>query len=173
LPIWEGTENILSLDVLRALDREQAHEPFVETVDERLSAVTHPALTDAVDVVEAEFQELTAAMATLAGEDREYAELSAKRLSHYIFDVFTAALLLEQAQEALDGVHSRQTTDGDTGDPDGRTAVVARRFVQTHLEQRDARGITGGDRLPVEYFDAVVNYAAVPPSDLVDPVEAD
>jgi len=173
LPIWEGTENILSLDVLRALDREQAHEPFVETVDERLSVVTHPALADAVDVVESEFQELTAAMATLAGEDREYAELSAKRLSHYIFDVFTAALLLEQAQEALDGVHSRQTTDGDTGDPDGRMAVVARRFVQTHLEQRDARGITGGNRLPVEYFDAVVNYAAVPPSDLVDPVEAD
>jgi acyl-CoA dehydrogenase len=170
LPIWEGTENILSLDVLRALEREQAHEPFVEAVDEMLSGVTHPALADEVDVVEAEFQQLTTAMATLAGEDRDYAELSAKRLSHYIFDVFTAALLLEQAQAALDG---EAAVDGEAGDPDGRMAVVARRFVQTHLEDRDARGITGGDRLPLEYFDAVVNYASVPPEDLVETVEAD
>lgn len=168
LPIWEGTENILSLDVLRALDREQAHEPFVEAVDERLSAVTHPALADTAEVVESEFQELTTAMATVAGEDRDYAELSAKRLSHYIFDVFTAALLLDQAQAVLDGEHDRQTTDGD-----GRMAVVARRFVGSHLEQRDARGITSGDRLPLEYFDAVVNYAAVSPADLVEPVEAE
>ena len=169
LPIWEGTENILSLDVLRALERERAHEPFVAAVDEMLSGVTHPALADEVDTVESEFQELTAAMATLAGEDREYAELSAKRLSHYIFDVFTAALLLEQAQAAVDGEHDQQTTDG----PDGRMAVVARRFVQTHLEHRDARGITDGERLPLEQFDAVVNYAPVPPAELVEPVEAD
>jgi acyl-CoA dehydrogenase len=174
LPIWEGTENILSLDVLRALDREQAHEPFVEAVDEMLSAVTHPALADEVDVVEAEFQDLTTAMATLAGEDREYAELSAKRLSHYIFDVFTAALLLEQAQAGLAGEHDRQSAgEGDAGDPDGRMAVVARRFVQTHLEDREARGITGGDRLPLEYFDAIVNYGSVPPEDIVETVEAD
>ena len=166
LPIWEGTENILSLDVLRALDREQAHEPFVEAVDEHLSAATDPALADAVNTVEAEFQELTAAMATLAGEDRDYAELSAKRLAHYIFDVFTAALLLDQAQTALGG----DTADGE---PDGRIAVVARRFVQTHLKDRDARGITDGDRLPLEQFEAVVNYAPVPPEELVEPVEAD
>ncbi len=164
LPIWEGTENVLSLDVLRALDREDAYEPFVEAVDERLSAVEHPALADAVEVVEAEFQDLTAAMATLAGADRDYAELSAKRLAHYIFDVFTASLLLEQAQTALDG--------GD-GDPDGRMAVVAQRFVRTHLEDRAARGITGGDRLPLSRFDAVVNFASVPPEELLEPVEAD
>ena len=166
LPIWEGTENVLSLDVLRALDREQAHEPFVEAVDEHLSAATDPALADAVDTVESEFQELTAAMATLAGEGRDYAELSAKRLAHYIFDVFTAALLLDQAQNALEG----DTADGE---PDGRIAVVARRFVQTHLEDRDARGITDGDRLPLEQFEAVVNYAPVPTEELVEPVEAD
>jgi len=174
LPIWEGTENILSLDVLRALDREQSHEPFVEAVDERLSAVDHPALADAVDVVEGEFHDLTAAMATLAGEDREYAELSAKRLAHYIFDVFTAALLLEEAQAALDGELTRPGADDDAhGEADGRMTVVARRFIQRHLEDRAARGITSGDRLPLAQFDAVVNFAPVPPEELAETAEAD
>ena len=177
LPIWEGTENILSLDVLRALEREQAHEPFVATVEEMLSTATHPALADTVAVVEEEFQGLTTAMATLAAEDRDYAELSAKRLSHYIFDVFTAALLLEQAQAALDG----EAIDGWTGEggntveagPDGRMAIVARRFVQTRLADREARGITGGGRLPLVWFEAVVNYAPVPPAHLAETVTPD
>jgi hypothetical protein len=84
--------------------------------------------------------------------------------------VFTAALLLDQAQDALEG---EAAVDGADGEPDGRMAVVARRFVQTHLEDRDARGITDGDRLPLEQFEAVVNYAPVPPAELVEPVEAD
>ena len=78
----------------------------------------------------------------------------------------TAGLLLDPAQNALEG----DTADGE---PDGRIAVVARRFVQTHLEDRDARGITDGDRLPLEQFEAVVNYAPVPTEELVEPVEAD
>jgi len=166
LPIWEGTENILSLDVLRALEVESAHEPFVAVTGERLDGITHPALSAAAETVESEFQDLTTAMASLAAEDQAYAELSAKRLANYIFDVFTAALLLDQAQAHLEGA-------GPDGQPDGRMALVATRFVDRHLEDREARGITGGDRLPLEQFDAIVNYAPVPPADLVDPVEAD
>ena len=160
LPIWEGTENILSLDVLRALDREEAHEPFVEAMNERLDAVEHPALEAAAELTEREYQQLTTAMATLATEDREYAELSAKRLSHYIFDVTAAVLLLEQAQAALE-------------DGNGRLAVVAERFVRTHLADREARGITSGDRLPLEWFDAIVKHDSVDPDELLEPVEAD
>ncbi|KDE59195.1 acyl-CoA dehydrogenase [Halostagnicola sp. A56] len=153
LPIWEGTENILSLDVLRALEREDAHEPFFEAVRERLEGVTHPVLEDSAAAVESEFHDLANATATLANADADDAQLSAKRLAHYVFDVFTAALLLEQAQVGLEG-------------GDGRTALVARRFVANELEERDARGIADGDRTPIERFEAIVHYGSVEPDEL-------
>jgi len=160
LPIWEGTENILSLDVLRALEREQAHEPFVDVMQERLDAIDHPALDEAAAVVESEYRQLQSALGELTTADGDYAQLSAKRLSHYLFDVFTAALLLEQAQDQLE-------------DGNGRLAVVAERFVDRELRDRDARGITSGDRLPLEQFDAIVRFAPVDPDTLVETASAD
>ncbi|NHN46203.1 acyl-CoA dehydrogenase [Halostella sp. JP-L12] len=160
LPIWEGTENVLSLDLLRALDREDAHEPLLDAIQSRLDDVSHPGLADAAATVEAEYHDLATALATLAGEDEEYAQLSAKRLAHYTFEVFAAALLLSEAQAGID-------------DGDGRTALVARRFVDTHLADREARGIAGGDRTPVERFDAIVRHAPVDPDAVSEAAPAD
>ncbi|WP_267162712.1 acyl-CoA dehydrogenase family protein [Halovenus salina] len=155
LPIWEGTENVLSLDVLRALDREAAHEPFAVVVQDHLDSVEHPSLADAAETVESEYHDLLGAMADLAGRDEEYAQLKAKRLAHYIFDVFAGALLLAQAQRELD-------------EGNGRLALVARRFVANELESRDARGITDGERFAVEQFDAIVRFAPVSPDELAE-----
>ncbi|MBZ6495324.1 acyl-CoA dehydrogenase family protein [Natrinema longum] len=160
LPIWEGTENILSLDVVRALEREDAHEPFMRAVEDRLEAVDHPALADAAETVETAYEELLGALAELAEADGEYAQLSAKRLSHYVFEVFTAALLLAEAQSDLE-------------DGNGRTAMVARRFVTTELAERDGRGITGGDRFVLEAFEPIVHHAPVDPETVSETVTAD
>jgi acyl-CoA dehydrogenase len=153
LPIWEGTENVLSLDVLRALDREAAHEPFAEVMQGHLDSIEHPALAAPAETVEAEYHDLMSAMAEIAGQDEEYAQLSAKRLSHYIFDVFTGALLLSQAQDELD-------------DGNGRLALVASRFVERELDDHDARGITDGDRFALEYFEPIVQFEPVRPDNL-------
>ena len=166
LPIWEGTENILSLDVLRALEREDSHEPFMEVVQERLDAVTHPALEASAEHVESEYHDLLNAFATLATEDGDYAQLSAKRLAHYVFDVFTAALLLEEAQRDLE-------MGGTEGEGDGRTALVAQQFVDRYLTDHEARGITSGDRFVLEGFDPIVRFEPVDPETLVDRVAAD
>ncbi|WP_436346453.1 acyl-CoA dehydrogenase family protein [Natronorubrum sp. FCH18a] len=160
LPIWEGTENILSLDVLRALEREDAHEPLFEAIENRLESVSHPALSETAETIESEYHDLAGALAMLAGEDGEYAQLSAKRLAHYVFDVFTAALLLEEAQTELD-------------EGDGRVALVARRFVANELETADARGISSGDRFALEAFEPIVRNASVDPETLSEPVTAD
>ncbi|WP_455449110.1 acyl-CoA dehydrogenase family protein [Natrinema thermotolerans] len=160
LPIWEGTENVLSLDVVRALEREEAHEPFTETVERRLETVTHPALADAAETVAAEYEDLTGALLTLADEDADYVQLSAKRLAHYCFEVFTAALLLAEAQADLE-------------DGDGRMAMVARRFVTNELEAEEARGITDGDRFVLEAFEPIVHHAPVDPEAVAEAVPAD
>lgn len=160
LPIWEGTENILSLDVLRALEREDAYEPFAETMDARLDAISHPALSEPATILESEYQQLTDALLTLVEADDDYTQLAAKRLAHYVFDVFTAGLLLETAQAELERGN-------------GRTALVATRFVERHLADRPARGIISEDRFPLEYFDAVVRFEPIDPDELLETVAAD
>ncbi|NUC73910.1 acyl-CoA dehydrogenase family protein [Haloterrigena sp. SYSU A558-1] len=173
LPIWEGTENVLSLDVLRALEREDAHEPLLETIEERLETVSHPALADAAETVEAEYEDLAAALATLATEDGEYAQLSAKRLAHYVFDVFTAALLLAQAQTGLEADDETKSEESGENTQNGRVALIARRFVATELEERPARGITSGDRDVLEAFEPIVRGGPVDPEILSATAPAD
>ena len=48
LSIWEGTTNILSLDALRAIAKEQAFEPLLAHVEEMLNRVRRPELEPVV-----------------------------------------------------------------------------------------------------------------------------
>jgi hypothetical protein len=132
----------------------------MQVMQERLDGIDHPSLADHAEVVESEYQQLTQALGELATADGDYAQLTAKRLSNYIFDVFTGALLLDEAQAELD-------------DGNGRLALVAQRFVDRELADEDGRGITSGDRFPLEHFESVVTFAPVDPESLAEPATAD
>lgn len=69
--IWEGTTNVLSLDVLRALEKENAFRPFVNEITERLGVLkAEPAQS-------AELQSKIAALeAGLAKLHKDYAGLA-------------------------------------------------------------------------------------------------
>jgi len=163
LPIWEGPSNILALDVLRALNSENAHEALLPYVQGKLDGVEHPLLEELADDVEAEFLELQNALATMATEGGDYAQYHAKRLADFIFDVVSAALLLEEAQWQIDE------------EDDGRKALVAQRFVETRFGDDEAYGVASGDRFAMdeENFAAVAHYASVEPESLVEAAPAD
>ncbi|WP_458186908.1 acyl-CoA dehydrogenase family protein [Haladaptatus sp. NG-WS-4] len=146
LPIWEGTSNVLSLDVLRAMARENAHEPALARIRERLDAVDHDELSDLVATTREELGDLEEALVTLATEDEAYAQLNAKALSEYVFDVYTGALLLAEADRELEAGCDRKS-------------LVARQFVTDRLDHLPARGITSDDRLPLDYFEKIVRFA--------------
>ncbi|WP_327052021.1 acyl-CoA dehydrogenase family protein [Halomicrococcus gelatinilyticus] len=156
LPIWEGTSNVLSLDFLRTLERESTHEALVPLVQRTLDAADHPALASLAETVTGEFERLQEAVLSLATESAAYAQHEAKRLADYVFDVVTASLLLASAQRELDA------------NDDARKAVVAEWFVRETLETRDARGITDGNALSMDHFDAVVRHAPLDPAALDD-----
>ncbi len=149
LPIWEGPSNVMALDVLRAMAREAAHEPLLALIDERLDAVTHSVLDELVTVVRSEREQLETAITSVGSADIESAQHQAKELTEYIFDVMTAAILLEQAHWQL------------TEDDDARKALVARQFIASYL--RTDRGITSDRQPSDEGFDAVVRYARFDP----------
>jgi len=154
LPIWEGTSNVLALDLLRALDREDAHEPLLARIEAYCERADHPYLDALADEVRTAHADLGSAMATLATEDAEYAQLKAKRLADLVFDVYTAALLVAEAQDRIDAAD------------DGRLAVVADRFVARQFRTDADRGVTDGDRTHLEFYDAIVRYGRVSPDRL-------
>jgi acyl-CoA dehydrogenase len=152
-PIWEGPTNMMAFDVLRSIEKLDAHEVAFDVIDERLASVEHDGLADLHDTLVAERDGLAAALADLVAADRDTQEAHAKRFAHYLFEVYVGALLLSEAQTHID--------ERD----DGRKAVVAQRFVDRHLRDQDGRGI-GADELPMDGFDAIVRYDTVDPADL-------
>ena len=159
LPIWEGTSNVLSLDLLRAMAREASHEAVADRVRSYLDAVDADALRGPAATVRDALADLEAGFDRVAAADRADAEWHAKALADHLYDVYAGALLLAEAQADLD-------------DGDGRKALVARAFVDDALRDSPARGVVDGERLPEAWFDAVVRHAPLDPADLEAAVAA-
>jgi acyl-CoA dehydrogenase len=152
--VWEGTENVICLDIQRAMVKEAAHEALLQRVESALSvagdlAPSVPALRQPIDAVEQTEREVRQVIAYLAQADRETAMLHARRLAGYMADLAQAALLLEEA--AWEVAHRGSA----------RKALVARIFTDSHLVQHPLRGITSGDRTVIDHFDAIVRYQPV------------
>jgi len=125
--VWEGGDNILCLDVRRAMQREDAHKALLAHIQEvaaagvgdATSALVERRLTDLENAIEA-WQRLPA----------DVAEARLYPLAQLMIDVLTGALLVEQA-----GFEQR-TQDAE------RKTLVAQLWCAEHLADRDPlRGI--------------------------------
>ncbi|MCU1450885.1 MAG: acyl-CoA dehydrogenase domain protein [Acidimicrobiales bacterium] len=149
-PIWEGTENIICLDVRRAMRGEGAHEALLARIERSLDAAgPHEVLARPADAVTGTLKEAREAISYLAGADDDIQLLQARRLAYLLADLAEGAVLLDEAAWALER------------DGDARKAVVARRFARTHLETLPVRGIVDDDRTPLDLFDEVVRYGRI------------
>lgn len=116
-PIWEGSENICAIDVLRAIRRDAAHEAVLSRIDRCLEvAADAPSFTDeAAKAVAAGRARLAARIDELPTLDPDHAEAGAGRLTALLVETVAAALLLEQAAD------------------DVRKGLVALRYARRHL----------------------------------------
>ena len=95
--IWEGAENIICLDVLRSIAKEQAHDALLGRVDEALAKAKHPALASVRGAVEGARAGAIEALTVMATLPQELQLLHARRLTGLLADLTQAALLAEQA----------------------------------------------------------------------------
>jgi hypothetical protein len=131
-PIWEGGDNILCLDVRRAMAKEQAHLPFLDRLRDLATS----------DLVHARIDDLAKAVSAWAALEPSVAEERLYPLAQFMADVYAAALLEDQATWGLD---------------DGRKALVARLYAEAHLvEHGPLRGI---DRPAEEPFNDLLEGA--------------
>lgn len=106
LPVWEGTTNVLSLDVLRAMDRDAAFEPFAEDVSARLRKVKEDGLGEAVRKVRKSLELLREAKSRMDGGDAAFAEAQARAFAFGLARTHAGSLLLEFASWLGDAPHA-------------------------------------------------------------------
>jgi len=95
LPIWEGTTNVLALDVWRAIERTGAFEPWLDDVRRRLGAVASDELRSAVGRAREATDRIARYVADARGTARR--EAGARRLAFAIARVTAAVGLIEYA----------------------------------------------------------------------------
>jgi len=122
--LWEGPDNILCLDVRRAIEREAADEPFLARIDEALDNAGEA--VPAASMVRERNQDLAVAIESWKRLDGETAEARLFALSQFMAEVFAAAMLCERAEWEL-----REFGDD-------RKSLVAELYTQRHLAHPNA-----------------------------------
>jgi hypothetical protein len=98
LSIWEGTTNVLSLDALRAIKKENAGIYFLADLEGRLQKITLPELKEGKDAVTKATAELKKFFQLSASWTEEELNTKARDLALSLAKTFAASLLLEHAQ---------------------------------------------------------------------------
>ncbi len=102
LESWEGTHNVLSLQVMRDISRYGIHQPFFRAMETHLNSVSHPSLAEDVAVVREGLETAKSLLGRLASGGDVYAQAHARRLLDHLAYVGQATLLLAEAQWELD-----------------------------------------------------------------------
>ena len=144
LPIWEGTTNVLSLDVLRAVMKDESLEALKEKVARCAASARATSLVElggvAVTAVTAAEQWLQQTL----HQGQPALEAGARRFGLTLGRALALALLVEHAQWSLDN------------EQDGRAMAAARRFVQSgvnllaEMDPADALALANDEPLIIE-----------------------
>jgi acyl-CoA dehydrogenase len=148
--IWEGSENICQLDVLRAVRRHDAHEAVLERVRRALSEATAAGsslagMSEMVEAVDYAAKELESLVKSALTTEPDHAEALSAPLTALMVEVTSAALLVEDA--ALRG--------------DLRKGLVALRYVRRHLHWGVRHDARWGDSIAQRCAREILSYSEV------------
>jgi alkylation response protein AidB-like acyl-CoA dehydrogenase len=120
LPIWEGTTNVLALDVLRAM-KSTGLEPLEREIDRLVAAATAPELAPAVETVRRAVEHARAWIGEAMGRSMAHVEAGARRFALTLGRALELSLLVDLAAWEL--VRGEK-----------RTALAARRFARSPID---------------------------------------
>jgi len=129
LSIWEGTTNVLSLDAIRAVERDDALSAYVAEVRRNAESVADDRLGPIAGQAIAAAEEAAIWLgATLANSGIDAVQHGARRWAMTLGLALQGALLARQAQHDLDAIG------------DDTTVGVAQRFAVEGLSRLDVKG---------------------------------
>ena len=133
LPIWEGTTNVLSLDLLRAMGHGADLKAPTAVVERCAAACREPGLANAARTARAGLDGAARWLTTAMSQGEVAVEAGARRFALTVGRSLALALLAEHAQWALD-------THGDA-----RPRAAALRFAADGVDQGTAISVADAD----------------------------
>lgn len=121
LSIWEGTTNVLSLDALRAIRKENAGEFFLKDLKRRLENLKRTELIPMKDRINLAVEKISRHLVSSTNEEELNTE--ARSLAFGLSRIYCASLLVEHAEWLLVNKQSK------------RGVLVAERFLRHELYQ--------------------------------------
>ncbi|MFI5274552.1 MAG: acyl-CoA dehydrogenase family protein, partial [Ktedonobacterales bacterium] len=158
--IWEGTGNISALDVGRAVRREGAGAALLADLRGRLSAVADAQVARTARIAERALDDAERALRRLDTAAQDEAELLMKRFTRQLARAVIAALFVEEA-----GARAR---DGGGY----RSLAQAARYLRRYVFPPAGGAANELDRLPLDHFDAIVDWTPTLPAEAVAPLLA-
>ncbi|UPW83635.1 acyl-CoA dehydrogenase family protein [Lysinibacillus sp. Ag94] len=96
LTVWEGTANILALELIRLVDKFHAHEMFVRVMEERLEKLADSPL---VEIVVDQLAKLDSTLQTFSRLDDATKSFEAKKVAEKMAHLYESVVAVEWAQK--------------------------------------------------------------------------
>ena len=144
LTVWEGTANILGLEVVRLMKKFQIHKLFIEEMTVRLEQLG-PEATSLKAPVEQALHQLVAMLKKIQGLDEQTQLLHPKKLARQMTKIFEGVVALEMV---------------DANDPRSRAVT------EVFLDQTFGSDEQLSD-LPLKYFSSIVEGVAERETELI------
>jgi len=161
--IWEGTGNISALDVGRAIQRELAGAALLAAFSKRLRSIENPRARRAAQLTQRALDQLERIISGLDAKSTDERDMVMRRLTLQLAHVVAAALLVEQSD-----VQASEENNY-------RMLAQAARYLRRHLYPAVDGPAADGDRLALDWFNEMVDYAPVMPASaaesLIDAME--
>lgn len=144
LESWEGTHNVLCIQVLKDIGRYALHQPYFAYLDEILSAIQQPELSESVRSVQVAIIKTQTLLAKVASGDSPYQQAHARRLADALSHIGQASLLLAEADWELRQGHN-------TVKPDVAAYYIHKRLVSNYDPMEDEGYLGRLERLMMAY----------------------
>ncbi|OLO36379.1 hypothetical protein BTR23_15785 [Alkalihalophilus pseudofirmus] len=145
-PVWEGTANIQSLEILKTLQKSSGHS-FINDLRETLGGINHSTLINYKDRLQQEVDRVAELIKHTLSQDAYTQTALAKKLADFMYDVFAAVHLLEEAQYDIEN----------TGD--GRRMLAVEQWIRSIFDRSADRGILSNESISDEVFESLVNFS--------------
>jgi hypothetical protein len=150
--VWEGSSNVIVLDVARAIAREGAATALFNMLHQRLQSMQQLAVVPVSKQVQTLLNQLTERLQELASLDSESAQLPLRGLVERMAQLTIVTLLLEQAEfELLRGAEGRGK----------RKWLIALLYLHRHILVHPDGWAADNDPTALKYFDELVDWLPI------------